>query len=435
MADNKSSLVQIHQDVLDVATQSLKVSVVSDTSGGGGGSSSSSSTADILGVGVSGTRNNQVEVSFNTAPGATLITEAFSGGGAVSIVNGHSIYRTGTATTASASVVTLQTVNYRPAHEIYAFFTAAFATAGVVNSVQRIGLFDANNGFYVGYEGETFGISKRTATVNTFTARASFNTDLLDGNIASKFTRNGVAEAINLTFSNLFRIRFAWLGSGSVLFEVFSPDGAWVTFHTLRIPNSQYDPSLTTPNLPLSLQLTKTTAGATNLSIATACWAGGTTSDYVKISDTLTANTLASLSRSVITGETTAGGGGFVNVKVNPSGALVTEVNGTVLVQNGVDYLNRIRLVYSTTNVTTGAWVQLLASVGATAIKEIEIFDSSGETLELGVGAAASEVSKSYVFPGGNSRIPMQIPANARLAIRAVSATANVGEIVINLYG
>jgi hypothetical protein len=100
-----------------------------------------------------------------------------------------------------------------------------------------------------------------------------------------------------------------------------------------------------------------------------------------------------------------------------------------------LDYVGRVRLVYSSTNVTTGTWVELLASVGATAVKEIEIFDSSGETLELGVGAAASEVSKSYVFPGGNGKIPLQIAASARLAIKAVSATANSGEILINLYG
>lgn len=100
-----------------------------------------------------------------------------------------------------------------------------------------------------------------------------------------------------------------------------------------------------------------------------------------------------------------------------------------------LDYVNRVRLVYSVTNVTTGAWVELLASVGAVAVKEIEIFDSSGETLELGVGAAASEVSKAYVVPGGNGRIPLQITAGTRLAIQAVSATANSGEIVINLYG
>jgi hypothetical protein len=145
--------------------------------------------------------------------------------------------------------------------------------------------------------------------------------------------------------------------------------------------------------------------------------------------------TVASPTKSVIYGKTTGGGGGYVAVKVNPSGALTTEVNGTVLVQNGVTYRNRIRLVYSSTNVTTGAWVQLLASVGATAIKEIEIFDSSGETLELGIGASGSEVVQSYIIPGGNGRIPLQIPAGTRLSIKAVSATANSGEIVVNLYG
>lgn len=100
-----------------------------------------------------------------------------------------------------------------------------------------------------------------------------------------------------------------------------------------------------------------------------------------------------------------------------------------------LNYVNRVRLVYSSTNVTTATWVQLLPTVGATSVKEIEIFDSSGETLELGVGALGSEVSKSYVFPGGNGRIPLQITANTRLAVKAVSATANSGEIVINLYG
>ena len=164
------------------------------------------------------------------------------------------------------------------------------------------------------------------------------------------------------------------------------------------------------------------------------------------------ADSIATPVKSVIFGETSGGGGGYVAVKVNPSGALTVEadvdgtvsvdnfpatqaVTGTVQVQNGVTYRNRTRLVYSSTNVTTGAWTQLLASVGATAIKEIEIFDSSGETLELGLGAAGSETSSSFIIPGGNGRIPLQIPAGTRLSIKAVSATANVGEIVVNLYG
>lgn len=96
---------------------------------------------------------------------------------------------------------------------------------------------------------------------------------------------------------------------------------------------------------------------------------------------------------------------------------------------------NKIRLEYSTTNVTTTAWVELLLSVGSDNISEIEIFDSSGETLELGVGPSGSEVSQIYVVPGGNGRIPVSLSSLSRLSIKAVSATANSGEIIINLYG
>lgn len=101
----------------------------------------------------------------------------------------------------------------------------------------------------------------------------------------------------------------------------------------------------------------------------------------------------------------------------------------------GLTPKNKIRLEYSTTNVTTTAWVELLLSVGSDNISEIEIFDSSGETLELGVGPSGSEVSQIYVVPGGNGRIPVSLSSLSRLSIKAVSATANSGEIIINLYG
>lgn len=52
------------------------------------------------------------------------------------------------------------------------------------------------------------------------------------------------------------------------------------------------------------------------------------------LSQGLSSNMFAPLSRSIITGETTGGGGGYVNVKVNPSGALVADVTGSVSVSN-----------------------------------------------------------------------------------------------------
>jgi hypothetical protein len=61
-----------------------------------------------------------------------------------------------------------------------------------------------------------------------------------------------------------------------------------------------------------------------------------TTSSLYTLSQTVNANMFAALNRSVISGETTGGGGGYVNVKVNPSGALTVEadVTGTVSVSN-----------------------------------------------------------------------------------------------------
>ena len=106
-------------------------------------------------------------------------------------------------------------------------------------------------------------------------------------------------------------------------------------------------------------------------------------------------------------------------------------------IKGSVQRLNSVTLcrnAYGTTSVTTGVYVQLIASMPA-AVKEVEIFDSSGETLVLAIGGAGSEVDKVYVFPGGNGRIPLQIAASARLSIKAVSANATSGEFTANFYG
>lgn len=103
--------------------------------------------------------------------------------------------------------------------------------------------------------------------------------------------------------------------------------------------------------------------------------------------------------------------------------------------QLGRNVQSTARHDYGVTPVTTGAWVELLSSVGFGEILEIEIFDSSGQTLELGTGAALSETRLLLIFPGGNGRVSVRIPTTTRLAIRAVSGTANAGELCMNLYG
>jgi hypothetical protein len=103
--------------------------------------------------------------------------------------------------------------------------------------------------------------------------------------------------------------------------------------------------------------------------------------------------------------------------------------------QNGYSYADSVRRDYSGGAVTTGAWTQLIAAT-AGAAQGILLFDSSGQTLELGIGAAASESRLLIIPPGGlNGFIPVAIPAGSRVSVKAISAQADVGELNVTLLG
>ena len=94
-------------------------------------------------------------------------------------------------------------------------------------------------------------------------------------------------------------------------------------------------------------------------------------------------------------------------------------------------YVASSRLDYLVTPVTTGAWQQLISSTGGAATR-LTVFDSSGQTVEIGFGASGSESRVLLVSPGGLDE-SLTIPAGTRVSVRAVSATADVGEIDINI--
>lgn len=117
-----------------------------------------------------------------------------------------------------------------------------------------------------------------------------------------------------------------------------------------------------------------------------------------------------------------------VSVRISDGSAFSTPA------PKGRAYSDSARNVYSTTNVTTGAWVQLIASTAA-EINSFFLFDSSGQTLELGTGAAAAETRKLIIPPGGiDGPVSLNIPAGTRLSLRAISATASSGELDFSGY-
>lgn len=96
---------------------------------------------------------------------------------------------------------------------------------------------------------------------------------------------------------------------------------------------------------------------------------------------------------------------------------------------NGRAYADSVRYTYVTAPVTTAAWVQMIASTAA-VINCLFIFDSSGQTLMLGTGAALSETIKLIITPGGlDGCVPLAIPAGTRVSLKALSATTGaIGE-------
>lgn len=102
--------------------------------------------------------------------------------------------------------------------------------------------------------------------------------------------------------------------------------------------------------------------------------------------------------------------------------------------QSGV-VLQTVNWNFAGTPVGIVAWVELSAALnGHTAW--MEIFESSGNAMELGQGPAGSETRITLIPPGGFV-VPqaLVLPKSMRLSIRALTGTASTGQLLINLKG
>lgn len=90
-------------------------------------------------------------------------------------------------------------------------------------------------------------------------------------------------------------------------------------------------------------------------------------------------------------------------------------------------YVTSVRTLYSPTPVGSVTPVAIVASLPANC-SEIDVFDSSGQTLELMIGASGSETRQRIIPPGGSGRVPQWLPQGSRVSLRALSATASAGE-------
>lgn len=89
---------------------------------------------------------------------------------------------------------------------------------------------------------------------------------------------------------------------------------------------------------------------------------------------------------------------------------------------------------YSSTNVTTAAYVQLIAST-ANAVNNLCLSNSSGSVIIIATGAAASESDRIYLPAGGSGCYTgLNLPVSTRVSLKALDQTASTGFFLFTGY-
>lgn len=353
---------------------------------------------------------------------STITSPVYTGSGAGTWANGQAIFTTGTTNPSTVYVPSQGIVTYVPGAEVYAYFTAYFS-AGAAGSFQRIGITDKINGFFVGQEATVFSVSIVTGSTITSISQSNFSLDTLTGLPNSRFTRNNVPEAYNPLMQNVFRIRFGWVGSAPTIFEILSPDGLWVAFHSIKTPNSQNTPSIQNNALPVSVWMSSI---GTSLTVGTSCWAAGTSSPftlknaqpggYMPTQDAKdSGRTYMTFYIDAIAGVTTEA---LVTMNINTAGTVTTATSYTVPAGKTLR-LAAISSTVKSTNTTAQSGrlrVRSAVSVAASSgiVMNIDVPSING-TIASGVGSA-----QNYSVPDG-----IEIAAGQQIGISQIMSAIN----------
>lgn len=353
-----------------------------------------------------------IQADFVYGINANLFSSTLTGSGTATSTSQMGIASTTANASSSALIQTARRAKYRAAEGLLARFTAQF-TAGVANSTQTAGMRNAAiDGWFIGYNGTSFGICYRRNSVDTWVAQADFNADKLDGTGLSGIT-------IDPTKINIFQLSIGYLGVRGCTFSIQNPDTkAWIAFHEYSFMNTTADQTQSVnPTMTYGIQATNTT-NATNVVVKASSVGvfivgsrerigstygvnnnksvGTTETNLLTIRNNTTMNSVTNQSQIRIRSLSLATSAGVpVVYKLTKNATL-----GGVPAYTNIDATNSCA-AYDTAGTTiTGGNVQFNTTVGANGnvfvdLTEFDIFLAPGDTLTVSVasisgGAAAS---------------------------------------------
>lgn len=194
-----------------------------------------------------------VQADFVYGINANLFKSTLTGSGTATSTSQMGLASTSATINSSSLIETVRRAKYRAGEGLLSRFTAQFTT-GAANSTQLAGMRNAAiDGWFIGYNGTSFGIMYRRNSVDTWIAQSSFNKDKLDGTGSSGIT-------IDPTKINIFQLSIGYLGVRGCTFSIMHPTtGAWTLFHEYILTGTASDQTQSiNPTMTFGIQATNT---------------------------------------------------------------------------------------------------------------------------------------------------------------------------------
>ena len=213
-----------------------------------------------------------VQLTFAYNINGEMVTTTENNGGTVTQSDSMAVLSTSTNVAGEAIMRSRGVITYRAGLGILSRFTGMFTNGGAANSTQMIGVGTNEDGLFFGYDGATFGILKRRATIDTWYPQTTWNVDVMDG--SGSASTNPSNMLLDHTKINVFEIQFQWLGAGKLSFFIENDNtGAFAKVHEIAYANANTIPSILNPTLALC-SMVQNSGNTSDLVLKTASMSG-----------------------------------------------------------------------------------------------------------------------------------------------------------------
>lgn len=354
----------------------------------------------MFGDAVMGVRQPEIQLAWQYGQDSIAISEAVAGTGEIAYADQMIEVSTGDGV-GSATAMSKRRLRYEASFDGYASFTARFSEPQP-NTAQRIGLYDADNGFFIEYSmlGKFLvvrrdGVDQKTPMNSEFWA------------------------STDMTKLNIWRITYAYLGAGPVVLEQYiSTDAGWLVVAKFDQVGDLEVPHVAQPSLPFRMGVVRSEGEGDPIvlrSAAVGCGRVGACGDIPSTERKFAASSEKSIVADTLTNVITIKASETFNGSANGVEALIAYFSAAADGAKSV----RLSLVKGATLGGTPSFTPLETGSSVTS------YDTSGTTVTGGTTLLVAAISKTGQASQILTPLDFRIVPGEQITLAALSAQSS----------